>query len=72
VLPKNYIHRAAPGELVYDFLEAWKASAAETAALQAYGLRQWFVHAAEALSRRGYRINLQKRFLSRGYLVWGL
>jgi hypothetical protein len=70
VLPKNYIHHVTPGEPVYDFFEAWKASAAETAALKAYGLRQWFVHAAEALSRRGYEINLQKKFLSRGYLVW--
>ena len=70
VLPKNYIHRVVPGEPVYDFFEAWKASAAETAAMKAYGLRQWFIRAAEALAWRGYRINLQKKFLSRGYLIW--
>ncbi|HMB25575.1 MAG TPA: hypothetical protein VKP08_22195 [Anaerolineales bacterium] len=70
VLPKNYIHHVVPGEPIYEFFEAWKASAAETAAMKTYGLRQWFVHAAEALRRKGYTVNLQKKFLSRGYLVW--
>jgi hypothetical protein len=72
VLPKNYIHRVTPGEPIYDFFEAWKAAAAETVAMKAYGLRQWFVQSAEALARRGYRVNLQKKLLSRGYLVWEL
>ena len=72
VLPKNHIHHVVPGEPIYDFFEAWKAAAAETAAMKAYGVRQWFIHAAEALGRGGYRINLQKKFLSRGYLVWAL
>jgi hypothetical protein len=72
VLPKNYIHRVVPGEWVYDFLAAWKQSAAETAAMKPYGLRQWFIHAAEALARKGYRINLQKKFLSKGWLIWEL
>ena len=44
----------------------------KTAATKAYGVRQWFIHAAEALGRKGYGINLQKKFLSRGYLVWEL
>jgi hypothetical protein len=70
VLPKNYIHHVVPGEPIYDFFEAWKAAAAETAALKAYGLKQWFVQSAEALGRKGYKINLQKKFLSRGYLIW--
>lgn len=72
VLPKNYIHHVVPGEPIYDFFEAWKQSAAETAAMKAYGLRQWFVHAAGALARKGYKLNLQKKFLSRGYLIWEL
>jgi hypothetical protein len=72
VLPKNYIHHVTPGEPIYEFFEAWKGAAAETAAMKAYGLRQWFIRAAEALSYKGYRINLQKKFLSRGYLVWEL
>jgi len=72
VLPKNYIHHVVQGEPIYDFFEAWKQSAAETAALKTYGLRQWFVHSAESLAQKGYKINLQKKFLSRGYLIWEL
>jgi hypothetical protein len=72
VLPKNYIHRVSPGELIYDFFEAWKQSAAETSAMKVYGFRQWFTHSAEALAQKGYTINLQKKFLSRGYLIWEL
>ncbi|HSD83412.1 MAG TPA: hypothetical protein VLG46_06120 [Anaerolineae bacterium] len=72
VLPKNYIHHVVPGEPIYDFFEAWKESAAETAVMKTYGLRQWFVHAAEALAQKGYKLNLQKKFLSRGYLIWEL
>ena len=72
VLPKNLIHHMIKGELIYDFFEAWKASAAETSAMKTFGARQWFLHAAEALTKRGYRINLQKKFLSRGYLIWEL
>ena len=72
VLPKNSIHHVVPGEPIYDFFEAWKQSAAETAAMKAYGLRQWFVQSAEALAQRGYRINLQKKFLSKGWMIWNL
>jgi hypothetical protein len=35
-----------------------------------YGARQWFVASAESLARKGYRITLQKKFLSKGYLIW--
>jgi hypothetical protein len=70
VLPKNYIHHVLPGEPIYDFFEAWKQSAAETSARKVYGLKQWFNHSAESLAGKGYRINLQKKFLSRGYLIW--
>ena len=72
VLPKNYIHRVVPGEPIYDFFEAWKQSAAETAALKTYGLRQWFMQSAQSLAQKGYQINLQKKFLSRGWLIWEL
>jgi hypothetical protein len=70
VLPKNYIHHVVPGEPIYDFFEAWKHSTAETSGMKAYGLRQWFVQSAESLAQKGYKINLQKKFLSRGYLIW--
>jgi hypothetical protein len=72
VLPKNFIHHVSPGEPIYDFFEAWKQSAAETLAMKAYGLRQWFIHSAESLAGKGYKINLQRKFLSRGYLIWEL
>lgn len=70
VLPKNYIHHVLPVESIHDFFEAWKQSAAETSAMKAYGLRQWFIHSAESLAGKGYKINLQTKFLSRGYLIW--
>jgi hypothetical protein len=70
VLPKNYIHHVLPGEPIHDFFEAWKQSAAETSAMKVYGLRQWFMRSAESLAQKGHKINLQKKFLSRGYLVW--
>ena len=72
VLPKNLIHHVVPGEPIHDFIEAWKGSAAETSAMKAYGLRQWFIQSAEALAQKGYKINWQKKFLARGYLVWEL
>lgn len=72
VLPKNFIHRVVRGEPIYDFFEAWKQSARETAAMKTYGVRQWFVAAAELLARKGYSINAQTRFLARGWMVWEL
>ena len=72
VLPKNLIHHVAPGEPIYDFFQAWKGAAAETSALKTYGVRQWFIQAAEALAQKGYKVNLQKKFLARGYLIWEL
>lgn len=70
ILPKNYIHRVVPGEPIYEFFSAWKASAAETVSMQTWGLRQWYVAAAEGLSRRAYSVDLRRKYLSRGWLVW--
>ena len=70
ILPKNYIHRVIPGEPIYDFFSAWKAAAAETSPIQTWGLRQWYIAAAEALARRGYKINLRRKWLSKGWLIW--
>ena len=70
ILPKNLIHRVFQGEPIYEFFEAWKQSASETSSLKTYGTRQWFIAASEALAQKGYRLNLQKKFLSKGYLVW--
>jgi hypothetical protein len=70
ILPKNLIHHVIPGEEIYEFFEAWKQSAKETASFKTYGARQWFIAAAESLARKGYKVNLQRKFLSKGFLVW--
>ena len=70
VLPKNLIHHVIKGELIYDFFEAWKRSAKETAVIKTYGFRQWFIASAESLAQKGYKINLQRKFLAKGYMVW--
>ena len=70
ILPKNLLHHVVPSEEIYEFFEAWKGSTKETSSFQTYGARQWFSVSAETLARKGYQITLQKKFLSRGYLVW--
>jgi hypothetical protein len=72
VLPKNLIHHVVSGEPMYDFFEAWRGAAAKTSAMKTYGLRQWFMQSAEMLAQKGYKVNLQKKFLARGYLIWEL
>ncbi len=69
ILPKNFIHRMTPGEPIHDFFEAWKRAAAETAAARTFGLRQWFIAAAESLAAKGYSIDLKKKWLAKGYLI---
>lgn len=70
ILPKNYIHHVVKGEPIYDFFEAWKQSAAETAAMKIYGDKQWFVAAGERMAARGYTIESQRKWLTKGYLIW--
>ncbi|MEZ4711947.1 MAG: class I SAM-dependent methyltransferase [Caldilineaceae bacterium] len=70
LLPKNLIHRMTPGALIYDFLQAWKQAALETAATQVWGARHWFMASAQKIAEAGYAINVQKKWLSRGYLIW--
>jgi hypothetical protein len=72
ILPKNYIHRMVMGETIYDFFEAWKRSAAETTHVKTFGLKQWFAASAEALAQKGFRVDLHKKWLSKGYLIWYL
>jgi len=72
VLPKNYIHHVVPGEAIFDFFEVWKRSAAETISAKAWGTRQWFIAVAENLAENGYKISLQKKWLSHGWLIWDL
>jgi hypothetical protein len=70
VLPKNYIHHVVPGEQIYDFFEAWKHSAEETIHAKVWGARQWFIASAENLAAKGYNINLQRKWLNKGWLIW--
>ena len=70
ILPKNLIHHVVEGEPIYDFFEAWKRSAAETSSAKVFGLKNWFVSTAESLAQKGYKINTQRKFLSKGYLIW--
>lgn len=72
ILPKNYIHRVVKGEPIFDFFEAWKRSAAESAHAKTFGLKQWFAAAAEVLARKGFAVDLHKKWLSKGYLIWYL
>lgn len=70
ILPKNYIHRVVRGEPIHDFFETWKRSAAETVAAKNFGLKQWFMASAESVSQKGFDIDLHKKWLSKGYLIW--
>lgn len=72
ILPKNYIHHVVKGEPIFDFFEAWKRSAAESVHAKTFGLKQWFVAAAEALARKGFAVDLHKKWLGKGYLIWYL
>ena len=72
ILPKNLIHRVVPGEPIFDFFAAWKAAAAGTSAMKAYGAKQWFIAAAERLAERGYAVMSQRKWLNRGFLIWRL
>jgi hypothetical protein len=72
VLPKNYIHHVVQGESIYEFIEAWKRSAAETSSAKVFGLKQWFAASVQNVAAKGYTINLQKRFINKGWLIWQL
>lgn len=72
ILPKNYIHRMVSGEPIQNFFEAWKRSASESTAAKTFGLKQWFMAAAESLAKKGFDIDLHKKWLGKGYLIWRL
>jgi hypothetical protein len=70
VLPKNLIHRVVPGEQIFDFFKCWKRAAVETSPVKVWGVRQWFVSSAQNLAGCGYRLNLRRRWLRKGVLIW--
>ncbi len=69
VLPKNHIHHVVPGEQIYDFFEAWKHSAEESVHAKVWGARQWFISTTERLAAKGYQVNLQRKWLTKGWLI---
>jgi hypothetical protein len=70
VLPKNYIHRMIPGEKIYTFMTDWNQAIRATVSCRDWGLRQWFEASAYALASHGYTLDLRRKFLRRGYLLW--
>lgn len=72
VLPKNFIHRVVPGELIYDFFTDWTQAYQATLPLRGLGLRQLFAKSARELAERGYAIDIRRKLLSKGYLFWKL
>lgn len=70
VLPKNHIHHVVAGAPIFEFMQAWKRSAAETSPAKAFGLKQWFSASVESLAAKGYKIDLRKKWLGKGWLVW--
>jgi len=70
ILPKNLIHQVIPGTRIYQFFTDWKATSWETVAQRAWGLRAWFAGSAHCLRDFGYKIDVRRRWLTRGYLVW--
>lgn len=69
VLPKNLIHHVEAGHPIHTFFEAWKQAAQVTSPLQAWGVRQWFVGAAERLAEQGWRVDRRHSWLRDGYLI---
>ena len=72
ILPKNYIHRMAPGEAIHDFFDAWRRSAAEPPTAKTFGVKQWVAASAEALAKKGFKIDLHRKWLGKGWLIWYL
>lgn len=69
ILPKSLIHHMTPGEPIFGFFEAWKRAASVQAGARAFGLRQWFAAAAHELGK-AYRLDLNRKWLSKGWLIW--
>ena len=70
VLPKHLIHRMLPGEPIHDFFDAWDHSAKLTRDRSAFGVRQHFVAAAEALAGSVHGLVTRRSWLRNGWLFW--
>ena len=69
VLPKSLIHRVVPGERIHAFFEDWKRAARDTVGESSWGAKRWFVAAADRLSESGWKLDLRRRLVERGYLL---
>lgn len=71
VLPKNFIHHAAPGGRIDQFFGAWQASW-QAARSVGRDRRQVFYHAAQRLADHyGYAVDRRPALLKRGFLCLG-
>jgi hypothetical protein len=70
VLPKNLIHRVTPGEPIHTFFESWKQAYRAALPVKPWGPRQLFIASAQGLRERGYAVDLRRKWLARGYLLW--
>lgn len=70
ILPKNLIHHVVKGEIIFDFFQDWKQAAKTTSSAKTFGLKQWFMASAEKLAHKGYKVDLHKKWLSKGWLIW--
>jgi len=70
VLPKHLIHRMVPGEAIHDFFDAWDHATKLTRDRSAFGVRQHFVAAAEALAQVTPGVNTRRSWLRNGWLFW--
>ncbi len=70
ILTKNYIHRMVPDEKIFEFMEKWKEACRKNAFMRSYGLRQLFIASAYELANAPYHIDLRKKLLNKGFLVW--
>lgn len=70
ILPKNLIHRVVPGTPIYEFFVHWQQATWATVAQRTWGARAWFAASVHRLAELGYQIDVRRRWLARGYLVW--
>ena len=70
VLPKHLIHRVREDESIAAFFDAWSSAAARTRSVAEFGQRQFFVAAAEALSKQIAGVETRRGWLRNGWLFW--
>lgn len=72
VLPKNLIHRMDLGEPIHAFFEAWARAWQASRGEQVWGPRRHLAASVRGLADAGYNIDLRRRFVDRGFVIWRL